>query len=255
MTTFPGFRALSANFTATPNQFFDRVVGHYHPCVVTVVAVLIRSTLGWADPDTGERRQEAELALSAFVRPELSESSARKGLAQAIEAGFIVCTMEPTNKQPARYALRWEDPAQQRRAIAQQRRAHGPVRRRGVPVQAPKWRKAPPRGVTVAPLTDTPQTPTPLTDAPPNSKGILNKSSPKKKQGFKEGLASPGREDGPDALGRLSPAEWAALEAEARARVIAENGNPIRELAQKGKAMERVKAMMRKILAEKGVTR
>ena len=121
--SFGGFKPLSANFTPSPNQFFDQVIGHYPSCVVTVVAILIRSTLGWADPVTGERRVEAELPLSAFLRPELCESSARKGLSQAMTAGFIVQTARASNRDGARYALRWEDAAAQRETIERARRA------------------------------------------------------------------------------------------------------------------------------------
>lgn len=185
MSAFPGFKPLSANFTTTPNQFFDSVVGHYHPCVVTVIAILIRSTLGWADPDTGERRLEAELPLPAFVRPELSESSARKGIAGAIEAGFIIQTQAATNKQAARYALKWQDAEAQKQAIGKQRRAHKTTRRKGVAVMEPKWGKRM-RGATVAPLTVTPLDSTPLTVTPPNSR-LLKKSSSEKKEERKKG--------------------------------------------------------------------
>ena len=121
--SFDGFKSLSANFTATPNQFFDHIVGHYPSCVVTVVAILIRSTLGWEDPVTGDRRVEAELPLSAFLRPDLCESSARKGLAQALSAGFIVQTARANNRDGSRYALRWEDAVAQQKAIERSRRA------------------------------------------------------------------------------------------------------------------------------------
>ena len=122
---FGGFKAISANFTPAPNQFFDEVLGHY-PCrVVTVVGILIRSTLGWEDPDTGDRRIEAELPLSSFIRPDLCESSARKGLAEAIEAGLIVRTAAASSRDGARYALRWADGAALERALAKSRRTHG----------------------------------------------------------------------------------------------------------------------------------
>lgn len=141
MAEFKGFRSLRANFTSTPNQYFDRVLGHYHPCVERVVGVLIRATLGWEDPDTGERRLEAEMPLSAFIRPEFSESSVRRGLAGAIEAGFVVQTMEATTREPARYALRWEDAQAQKDAISRQRRANGGRRRRGGKVMPPAWKQ------------------------------------------------------------------------------------------------------------------
>lgn len=187
MTAFPGFKPLSANFTQCPNQFFDRVVGHYQSCVVTVVAILIRSTLGWEDPDTGERRVEAELSLSAFVRPELSETSARKGIAGAIEAGFIVQTAKPTNKQAARYALRWDDAEQQSRAIEKQRKTHGPLVRRGVKTAPHKWEgkakeTTKSRGVDSRPLDSRPLESRPLESTPPIYKGVLKKSSSEKKE-------------------------------------------------------------------------
>ncbi|MES2460877.1 MAG: hypothetical protein V4671_09850 [Armatimonadota bacterium] len=122
---FAGFRSLSANFTPTPNQFFDQVVGHYPLRVVSVVAILIRSTLGWQDEVTGEKRIEAELPLSAFIRPELSENSVRQGLREAMAAGFVVETAKHTNRDGARYALRWSDAAAQREAIERHRRAVG----------------------------------------------------------------------------------------------------------------------------------
>jgi len=122
---FNGFRSLSANFTPTPNQFFDEVLGHYPSRVVTVVGILVRSTLGWQDPDTGERRIEAELPLSSFIRPDLCENSARKGLAEAIAAGLIVRTVAANSREGARYALRWADGAALERALEKSRRAHG----------------------------------------------------------------------------------------------------------------------------------
>ena len=122
---FGGFKAISANFTPAPNQFFDEVLGHY-PCrVVTVVGILIRSTLGWEDPDTGDRRIEAELPLSSFIRPDLCENSARRGLAEAIAAGLIVRTVSASSREGARYALRWADGAALERALEKSRRIHG----------------------------------------------------------------------------------------------------------------------------------
>lgn len=254
--SFGGFRSLKANFTAVPNQYFDRVVGHYHPCVERVVGILIRATLGWEDPDTGERRLEAELALKDFVRPELSECSARRGIAGAIEAGFVICTLEATTREPARYALRWEDTAAQRSAITRQRKAHGTARRRGGSVAAPAWKK---RWIEQkqgyhgeTSHRERSHDETSHGDTSSLNRESEKKSSPEKKQSFKKGLASPGRkEEEPDMLGGLAPDEWAALEAEARARVIAGNRNPVRALAQRGKALERVRAMMRAMLAER----
>ena len=54
----------------------------------------------------------------------------------------------------------------------------------------------------------------------------------------------------PDILGSLPADQWAALEAEARARVIAETADPVRKLAKDGKAWTSVKPMMRKLLTK-----
>ena len=56
-----------------------------------------------------------------------------------------------------------------------------------------------------------------------------------------------------DVLESIPPDQWAALEAEARARVIAETTEPVRQLAKEGKAWTSVKPMMRKILAERNL--
>ncbi len=249
MSAFPGFKSLTANFTTVPNQYFDRIVGHYHPCVERVVAILIRSTLGWEDPDTGERRLEAELPLSAFVRPELSQSSARRGLAGAIEAGFLVCTMEATTREPARYALRWADAEAQKSAIVRQRKAHGQTRRRGGKVAEPAWKR---RQEAKAQQNqgfhgDTSHCETSHRDTSLYRESE-KKSSSEKKRSFKKGLPSASE---PDVLSGLGAEQFATLEAEARARVIAENGPPLSELARKGKAMTSVKQMMRQMLVQK----
>lgn len=242
---FNGFRSLTANFTTVPNQYFDRVVGHYHPCVERVVAILIRATLGWEDPDTGERRLEAELALSDFVRPELSESSARRGIAGAIEAGFVMQTLEATTREPARYALRWEDAAAQRAAITRQRKAHGRTRRRGGKVLEPAWKRR--RIENQGSHGDTSHDETSHGDTSASNKDSEKKSSPEKKRSFKKG--SPPAFEEPDLLARLSREEYEALEKQARAQVIAENGPPISDLARQGKAIGSVKRKMRELLA------
>ncbi len=51
-----------------------------------------------------------------------------------------------------------------------------------------------------------------------------------------------------DALDALLAEEWTALEAAARARVIAESADPVRRLAREGKAWTSVRSMMRKLL-------
>ena len=68
-----------------------------------------------------------------------------------------------------------------------------------------------------------------------------------KKESFSTSLFS--ESDG-DILDRLPPDQWATLEAAARARVIAETADPVRQLAKDGKAWTSVKPMMRKLLTE-----
>lgn len=120
---FSGFKHLEANYTRTPNQFFDKIVGRYEYCVVAVVAILIRSTEGWREDGTGERKVEAELPMTRFVRSNLSITSVRKGLRAAIAAGFIVETQPYTKHSAARYALRWEDEKALDLAVRKQRAA------------------------------------------------------------------------------------------------------------------------------------
>jgi hypothetical protein len=122
---FHGFQPLEANFTPTPNQFFDEVIrGDYPKCVIVVVAVLIRQTLGWQDAVTGERRIETELALSQIAEKSgLSINSARQGIREAIAAGFVVETASHDNRHGARYAIRWTDTDRQKEAVTRQRLA------------------------------------------------------------------------------------------------------------------------------------
>ena len=257
MPPFVGFKSLTANFTTVPNQYFDHIVGHYHPCVERVVAILIRSTLGWADPDTGERRLEAALALKDFVRPELSECSARRGIAGAIEAGFVIETEPATTRQSARYALRWADAAAQKAAIVRQRKSHGNPRRRGGKVAEPAWKK---RWVEEKQEKEgekkkeryhgeTSHNETSHRDTPYLNGEFKENSSSEKKRSFKKGLTSSSGEK-QDVLDSLPADQWATLEAKARIKVIAETADPVRQLAKDGKAWTSVKPMMRKLLTE-----
>lgn len=119
---FAGFAPLTGNFTLTPNQFFDQIL-YEEDCVVKVVGLLIRETLGWEDPRTKARRVEASLPMSAFAQRGLSRNSVRKGLDLALERGYIVKTAEETSRTPARYALRWEDQEGQTEAVRRERLA------------------------------------------------------------------------------------------------------------------------------------
>jgi len=241
---FIGFKALSANFTPTPNQFFDKIVGHYQPCVVSVVAILIRSTLGWEDADTGERRVEAELPMTAFIRPELSEQSVRRGLTGAIEAGFIVRTISATPREPARYALRWSDAAAQERAILRQRAADavGSPHNRGAKLRGTKKRPLNLRGTNLAP-------PYNNDSEKKSSSEKKSKNSERKSTGKSFLPAASSEEEKSDVLSLLPADEYAALEQEARTLVIAETGPPVSDLARQGKANTVVKRRMRELLA------
>lgn len=119
---FAGFAPLTGNFTLTPNQFFDQIL-YEEDCVVKVVGLLIRETLGWEDPRTKARRVEASLPMSAFTQRGLSRNSVRKGLDLALQRGYIVKTAEETSRTPARYALRWEDQEGQAEAVRRERLA------------------------------------------------------------------------------------------------------------------------------------
>ena len=119
---FAGFAPLTGNFTLTPNQFFDQIL-YEEDCVVKVVGMLVRETLGWEDPRTKARRVEASLPMSAFTQRGLSRNSVRKGLDLALQRGYIVKTAEETSRTSARYALRWEDQEGQAEAVRRERLA------------------------------------------------------------------------------------------------------------------------------------
>jgi hypothetical protein len=123
MTDFAGFPALDANFTPTPNLYFD-VVLREEDCVSKVVGFLIRDTLGWQDRVTRNRRVEAGLSLGEFMERGMARNSARKGIDLAVRRGYIVKTADETPRTPARYALRWEDGEAQTEAIRRERLAN-----------------------------------------------------------------------------------------------------------------------------------
>jgi hypothetical protein len=123
-TTFVGFRPIEANFTPTPNQFFDHVVPNFPGCVVAIVATIIRATLGWTDSVTGEKRIEAELSMPEILRRSgLSRNAAREGIRKAVEAGLIVETATAYATSGSRYALRWDDQDRQQTAIERHRKS------------------------------------------------------------------------------------------------------------------------------------
>jgi len=243
---FGGFPPLDANYTMCPNVFFDRIVGFHEPCVVNVVAILIRETLGWLNQHGRGRKIEAELPLSTFVKHGLSQETARKGLRLAAAAGFIIKTEVPSPKDPARYALRWEDPKVQKDAIKEERRALQARRTKSGGLRDNFTKKTVLKSRVLKSSTLKSRV---LDFSTPINKESLNKSSPEKKEESSKGLTSSSGEE-PDILDSLPADQWATLEAEARAQVIAETADPVRQLAKDGKAWTSVKPMMRKLLTE-----
>lgn len=119
---FAGFRQLPGggfSFTMVPNQFLDEIVPIEKPCVVKVVCLVLRRTLGWID-QTGQRRQQNQVAYSEFAREmNMSTQAVADGLRIALEKGYIVRVRAGTmrdatsgNPEAASYGLRWMSPLQ-----------------------------------------------------------------------------------------------------------------------------------------------
>src|SRR3712207_2167339 len=87
---FAGFRQQPGGgfaFTMVPNQFLDEIVPFEKPCVVKVVCLVLRRTLGWVD-ETGQRRREEQVAYSEFAREmNMSTQAVADGLRIALEKG------------------------------------------------------------------------------------------------------------------------------------------------------------------------
>lgn len=120
---FAGFRQLPGggfSFTMVPNQFLDEIVPIEKPCVVKVVCLVLRRTLGWVD-QTGQRRQQNQVAYSEFAREmNMSTQAVADGLKIALEKGYIVRVKAGTmrdaasgNPEAASYGLRWLSPLQE----------------------------------------------------------------------------------------------------------------------------------------------
>lgn len=112
---FPGFEFLSANFTYTPNQFFDVCLPHYSRGVVRLVAYMIRQTLGYCDPSGAPQRTRLQVSWSDIEREAgLSRRAIPEALAEAIKGDFIICLspgvrdMKGARAQSAVYALKWD---------------------------------------------------------------------------------------------------------------------------------------------------
>jgi hypothetical protein len=117
---FTGFRQLPGggfSFTMVPNQFLDEIVPFEKPCVVKVVCLILRRTLGWVD-QTGQRRQQDQVAYSEFAREmNMSTQAVADGLKIALDKGYIIRVKAGTmrdatsgNPEAACYSLRWISP-------------------------------------------------------------------------------------------------------------------------------------------------
>ena len=116
---FPGFqRKPDGNFafTMVPNQFLDEIVPNEKPCVIKVVCLILRRTIGWLD-EHGHRRTQEQVAYSEFVREmNMSTQAVADGLKIALKKGYIV-RVKPGTSYNARggagegawYSLRWQN--------------------------------------------------------------------------------------------------------------------------------------------------
>jgi hypothetical protein len=111
---FAGFRQQSGGsfaFTMVPNQFLDEIVPYEKPCVVKVVGLILRRTLGWVD-EKGQRRQQDQVSYSEFAREmNMSLQAVADGLKIALEKGYILRVkpgaMHGGTPEGAWYSLRW----------------------------------------------------------------------------------------------------------------------------------------------------
>ncbi len=112
--SFAGFRQQPGGnfaFTMVPNQFLDEIVPYEKPCVVKVVGLILRRTLGWID-QRGQRRQQDRVSYSEFAREmNMSLQAVSDGLKTALDRGYIL-RVKPggvfgSNPEAAWYSLRW----------------------------------------------------------------------------------------------------------------------------------------------------
>ena len=127
--------------------------------------------------------------MSAFVQHGMSQESARKGLKLAADAGLILKTEQASPKDPARYALRWEDPKTQKQAIKDERRAFQAKRTRAGGLRDTLSKRVTPQNRVLKSSTLKSSTQevrvlksSTLTFSTPINKGILKKSSLEKKE-------------------------------------------------------------------------
>jgi hypothetical protein len=112
---FPGFDLPSANFTYTPNQFFDVCLPHYSRGVVRLVAYMIRQTLGWCDEDGNPLVERVRVSYRELEeRAGIGHSMIRQALDEAIAGNFLRCVRSGSpNRVGERYTssqfeLRWD---------------------------------------------------------------------------------------------------------------------------------------------------
>ena len=85
---FDGFKPIEGNFTMTPNQFFD-VVLREKRCVIQVVGLVIRKTLGWQDEYGNRKTQEAVSYKEFVVELGMSKSTVAEGVKIALAKGYL----------------------------------------------------------------------------------------------------------------------------------------------------------------------
>lgn len=97
----PYFAELEANFTPTPNQWYDEIMPSIKSiCELKVTEVLIRQTFGW-------QRRSAQILVSCSDIAKLAgldKPSAFKGLKLALQRGYVYRI--PAGPQEFAYGIR-----------------------------------------------------------------------------------------------------------------------------------------------------
>ena len=176
--------------------------------------------------------------------------------------GYRVAMDDPIH--PDDWPLVAEKVAERETYLGKQSKVETPETQNALPVRPPETQNAFPATQNASPRM---QNASPETQNASRLKGILYSSLLKNTlptaalpgislSALEEGNREENKGDPPkrvgDPLASLSPDEYAALEQQARDKVIAELGPPICDLARRGKAGRDVKAMMRALLAGKG---
>lgn len=116
---FAGFRHLSANFTYTPNQFFDVCLPNYSRGVIRLVAYMIRQTLGYCDPDGRTQVQRVSVSYRELEENAgIGHSAIRQAIDEAVTGNFLRCVrigspnLNGKRYTTAEYELRWDEGAE-----------------------------------------------------------------------------------------------------------------------------------------------